>query len=215
MCTMGDDPFDPARDPIARRVSVGLAKIGLALRSQAWQEAAGRGLTPTQGQALALLLGSAAPLRLSQLAEGLGVTAATASDAVQALVAKGLVRKERSREDARALAVSLTPAGREEAARAASWPDFLLHAIDELSAAEQEVFLKGLIKMIRALQERGQIPVARMCVTCRFFRPNAHPDPDRPHHCAFVNAPFGDRNLRIDCPDYQSAEAGAAASAVP
>lgn len=215
MSVMDGDPFDPARDPIARRVAVGLAKIGLALRSQAWQEAAGRGLTPTQGQVLALLLGSTGPLRLSQLAEGLGVTAATASDAVQALVAKGLVRKERSREDARALAVSLTSAGREEAARAASWPDFLLSAIDELSAAEKEVFLEGLIKMIRALQERGQIPVARMCVTCRFFRPNAHPDPDRPHHCAFVNAPFGGRSLRIDCPDHQSAETGAAAGAAP
>jgi hypothetical protein len=55
------------------------------------------------------------------------------------------------------------------------------------------------------LQERGAIPVAKMCVTCRYFRPNVHPDPERPHHCAFVDAPFGDRSLRLDCPDQEPA----------
>jgi len=59
--------------------------------------------------------------------------------------------------------------------------------------------------MIAALQEQGRIPVARMCPTCRFFRPNVHDDPERPHHCAFVDAPFGDRSVRIDCPDHEPA----------
>jgi len=46
-----------------------------------------------------------------------------------------------------------------------------------------------------------------MCVTCRYFRPNAHDDPERPHHCAFVEAAFGDRNLRVDCLDHDPAGA--------
>jgi hypothetical protein len=57
--------------------------------------------------------------------------------------------------------------------------------------------------MIRTLQERGEIPVSRMCVTCRFFRPNVHAHPEPPHHCAFVDAPFGDRELRLDCADHE------------
>jgi hypothetical protein len=51
-----------------------------------------------------------------------------------------------------------------------------------------------------------------MCVYCRFFRPYAHPDdPEQPHHCAFVNAPFGDRALRVDCPEYEDADPARAA----
>jgi hypothetical protein len=65
--------------------------------------------------------------------------------------------------------------------------------------------------MIRTLQERGRIPVARMCVSCRYFQPFRYPDPDRPHHCAFVDAPFGDGELRLDCPDHAAAPAEQAA----
>ena len=56
--------------------------------------------------------------------------------------------------------------------------------------------------MIRTLQEKGRIPVARMCVSCRFFQPFRHDNPARPHHCAFVDAAFGDEELRLDCPDH-------------
>jgi hypothetical protein len=30
---------------------------------------------------------------------------------------------------------------------------------------------------------------------------------DRPHHCRFVDAPFGDSELRLDCVDHQTARA--------
>jgi hypothetical protein len=87
-----------------------------------------------------------------------------------------------------------------------------MEAVGELSAAEQAAFLRGLVTMIRTLQEKGRIPVARMCVTCRFFRPFRHDDPARPHHCAFVDAPFGDGQLRLDCPDHAAAPAEQAAA---
>lgn len=201
-------PLEP--ESLPDRLAAGLAKIGLALRSRAWREARGRGLSPTQGQILALLERRAAPLTLEEIARELAVTPATASDAVAALQAKRLVRKGRSRGDRRALALTLTARGRKEAQRAASWPDFLAKVAGELDAAEQAALLRALIKMIRALQERGEIPVARMCVTCRFFRPHRYADPIRPHHCDFVNAPFGDRDLRLDCADHAPAAPGQA-----
>jgi hypothetical protein len=101
--------------------------------------------------------------------------------------------------------VLLTPTGTREAAAAAAWPDFLLEAVGELSTVEQATFLRALVSMIRTLQEKGRIPVARMCVSCRFFRPYQHDNPARPHHCAFVDAPFGDGELRLDCPDFRTA----------
>jgi DNA-binding MarR family transcriptional regulator len=204
------DPL-PTDEPLAKRVTTGLAKVGLALKHQAWAEAGGRGLTPTQGQVLALLRANPAGLRLGALAGLLGVTAATTSDSVAALHRKGLVEKLPLAADRRAVLVRLTPAGVREAAAAAAWPDFLLEAVDELSGAEQAAFLRGLVTMIRTLQDRGRIPVARMCVSCRFFQPFRHPDPALPHHCAFVDAPFGDGGLRLDCPDHDAAPAELAA----
>jgi DNA-binding MarR family transcriptional regulator len=200
------DPLPPD-EPLAKRVSTGLAKIGLALKQQAWVEAGGRGLTPTQGQVLALLRANPAGLRLGALADLLGVTAATTSDSVTALHRKGLVAKLPMADDGRAVLVRLTAAGVQEAAAAAAWPDFLLEAVDELSGAEQAAFLRSLVTMIRTLQARGRIPVARMCVSCRFFQPFRHDHPTTPHHCAFVDAPFGDGELRLDCPDHAAAPA--------
>src|SRR3546814_1949368 len=68
-----------------------------------------------------------------------------------------------------------------------------------LDDGERAAFLKGLTKMIGALQTRGTIPVQRMCVSCAHFRPNVHSDAATPHHCAFVDAAFGDASLRLDC----------------
>jgi DNA-binding MarR family transcriptional regulator len=204
--------FDLAADPPQPRVVTALAKIGLALRTQAWREAETRGLTPTQGQILALLRAHDG-MRLGAIAEALAVTPQTASNAVTALVAKQLVRKRARADDARALALTLTPAGVRVADEAARWPDFLLAAIATLDAQEQAAFLTGLMKVVRTLQERGQIPVSRMCLTCRFFRPHVHDDAQRPHHCAFVDAPFGPRALRFDCADHAPAEKKAADAA--
>ena len=184
-------------------ISTGLGKIGLALRHEAWRSGRDSRLTPTQGALLALLWRRGRPLHLWELAEGLAVTAPTASDSLAALVEKGLAVKTRSPEDGRSLSVRLTQEGEREAVQAAMWSDFLAEAAEGLDEREQGVFLRGLTKMIRRLQREGRIPIARMCVNCRFFRPYAHAQGSRPHHCDYVDAPFGDRELRLDCSDQQ------------
>lgn len=196
----------------SQQVVAGLARIGAVLKSQAWQQAVPSGLTPTQAQVLALLHahGAGRRWRLGALAAELAITPATASDAVSALVRKGLVQKQRAAGDARAVELTLTPAGARAAAAVADWPEALLRALDTLSPAEQAALLRALSTVIRALQRSGQIPVARLCVACRYFRPHVYPDPERPHHCAFVDAPFGDRQLRLDCPDFVAHDAAAA-----
>lgn len=53
------------------------------------------------------------------------------------------------------------------------------------------MLLESVIKLIGALRTQGKTPVAEMCRTCRYFWPKAHSkDPERPHLCAFVDAPF-------------------------
>lgn len=192
--------------PTAEQVTAGLYKLGLALRTHAWRESVPRGLTPTQTQVLALLRASGAARRLSEVADEMAVTLPTASDAVKTLVAKGLISKERAPDDARAVALTLTARGREEAESRTAGPEFVVAAVAALAPDEQRMLMRILVKMVRTLQERGEIAPARMCVACRFFRPFAHlGDTARPHHCDFVGAPFGDAGLRLDCPDFDAA----------
>ncbi len=203
MTTNSANPSDHfSEDSTEERILVGLSKISLALKHQSWQDSNQQGLSPTQTQILALLQAKGSVgMRLSEVARGLAVTTATASDAVRVLHLKGLVQKGRSPQDGRAITITLTAQGSQVAEATSCWSDLLLDAVSELSEVEQTVFLRGLIKMIRKLQDTGQIPIGKMCVTCRFFQPNRYPDSDRPHHCDLVDAPFGDRNLRLDCPD--------------
>ncbi|MDQ7842833.1 MAG: MarR family winged helix-turn-helix transcriptional regulator [Armatimonadota bacterium] len=200
--------FDLVSGPVERRIATGLAKIGLALKIHAWREAGARAVTPTQAQILSLVGNAPEGVTVGEVASRLGVTAPTASDAVEALVRKQLLRKGRSPRDARVRSITVTPQGRRVARRIGDWTDFLVPAVEALDPDEQAIFLRALVSMIRILQDRGEIPVSRICVTCRFFRPYVHKNPARPHHCAFVDAPFGDRLLRVDCSDHQPADAG-------
>ena len=205
-----DHYFDRHNDPLGQRIAQGLSKLGTALRHQAWRQASPRGLTPTQGQILTLL-SSRPGATLAQVAEALAVRPATASDAVSSLERKGLVSKARQPGDARLLSLQLTEDGERTAAEAIQWPEFLVEAIDHLDGDERRVLLRAVVRMIGALQQRGQIPVSRMCSTCHHFRPRVHADPRRPHHCQYVDAPFGDVDLRIDCPEYEPATEARAA----
>lgn len=207
------NPFDAEPTTHEARLADGLSRIATAIRAHDWAGASSAGLTPTQGRALAQLNDAKDGLRLGALAATLGVSAPTASDAMAALVRKGLVLRSEAREDRRAARFSLSEAGKVAAANTASWPAFLVAALATLGDPEQAILNRALIKLIRTMQERGEIPVQRMCLTCRFFRPYAHSeDAARPHHCAFVDAAFGDRRLRLDCPEHEAADVDAQAA---
>jgi DNA-binding MarR family transcriptional regulator len=191
--------FDDNSEPIERRISTGLHKLGLAMKHRTWRDAAEDGLSPTQGQILVAL--AQEPLTGTELSGRLGVTLPTVSDSVRVLVEKGFVDRKPDPRHPRASLITLTGAGRRRARRASAWPAFMAAAVSTLSTSEQSAFLSGLLKMIRMLQEDGQIPTSRMCVTCVHFRPDVH-EGAMPHHCAFVDAPMAGDHLRVDCEDH-------------
>lgn len=184
---------------VSDRVLAGLSKLSLVMRHESWRSAGKRGLTPTQAQILSILAGSAAPLGLKEVARQMAITMGTASEALSSLVAKGLVRKGKSESDGRAIVLALTRSGEREAATAAAWPASLVNAIEALPEPERAGLLRGLVGMIRTLQEQGSVPTARMCVGCTYFRPNEYPGQAKAHHCMLIDAPIGDTDLRIDC----------------
>lgn len=201
-------PSDPNLP--AARIATGLYKLALVLRHQSWKASGQRGLTPTQSQILALLAKPSFQAGLKRVARHLSITMGTASEAVSALERKGLVRKDASPQDGRALVLKLTPAGRAEARRTSEWPEVFVRAADALPAPEQAGLLRGLVGLIRTLQEDGAIPTARMCVGCRHFRPNVAPGQVKAHYCAFLAAPIGDSDLQLDCRDMQPVTPAAA-----
>ena len=196
-------PFDLKPDSLEQRIATGLHKVALALRHHDWLAASADGLSPTQGRILAALAMDG-PLTGTELAERLGVTLPTISDSARALVEKELVTKRPDERHPRASLLDLTAAGTRRAERVRGWPEFLAAAVRTLSGPEKESFLAALVKTIRALQEKGQLPVSRMCITCVYFRPRAHDGP-LPHHCAFVDVPMADWHLRVDCEEQEEA----------
>ncbi len=195
--------FDANTQPLASRIVTGLNKIGLAMKQQAWQQANSEGLSATQGQILASLVADG-PLTGSELSERLGVTLPTISDSVRALVEKQLLTKSPDPRHPRAKLLAPTTEGKALGGRARSWPEFMAAAVTELSPEEQQAFFSGVVKMIRALQEQGLVPVSGMCVTCTHFRPNVHGGA-APHHCALVDAPIAGDQLRLDCAEHELA----------
>lgn len=182
----------------------GLGRIALYWRAGAWQAAAGQGLNPTQAEILTHLA-RRGPERQVELAAMLGVTPASLSDSVASLVAKGLAERQPDARDRRAVRVALTEAGRATQAALPPAPEALVRALSDLPLADRGPMLRALTRIIRSLQEARAIPVQRMCVTCRHFRPHVHNDAATPHHCAFVDAAFGDAALRLDCGEHEEA----------
>ena len=153
--------FEASAEPLAQRITTGLVKVGLALKSRAQLEAGRHRMSPTQGQILAFLrLRPNQGATLSAVAQGLAITPGTACGAVRTLEKKVLVRKVRSKFDARRVTITLSAKGRRKAEQTANWPTFLIAVADTLTSPEQEVFLGALMKIIRALEKRGDIPVS-------------------------------------------------------
>lgn len=185
----------------------GFARLSAFLREEQWRLAEAHGLTPTQIDILVLLKRRGA-CRGRDIARQLGVRQPTSSGAVDALARKGLAGKRRDPSDGRAVLVDLTASGATLAARLDRAPEALETALSRLGTAARADLARSLTTVIKDLQENGAIEPQRHCVSCRFFRPNLHDNPEKPHHCAFVDAAFGDASLRFDCGDHDEADAG-------
>ncbi|MEQ1656783.1 MAG: MarR family transcriptional regulator [Nitrospira sp.] len=191
------------RDELPGRLVTGLSKIGLAMKSRPWRRQGRQGVGPLQVQVLLFL--RTQPNRcamVSVIAKELSVKLPTASEVIRTLELKQLVRRRRSDTDNRVVTVHLTAKGMKASQVGTGWPEALAAATQQLSGPEQANLLAILVKMIRALQLQGEIPVARMCVSCEHFSPNAHPNSAASHHCQFIDTPLADQSLRLDCSDY-------------
>lgn len=197
-----ETPWDSTPD-ISARIVTAIGRIATVLRAGMWEVCTAEGLNPAQAEILQLLLHRRRGVRLSWLARQLSISAASASDSVAALVAKGLVRKARAEEDGRATALHLTPEGEQVAARFGHALSFADTAASRLPSTEQLQLLTGLFRLIAELQHTERFPELRACLSCRHFEANKYPGKAVPHHCALVDAPLPISFLRIDCAEHE------------
>ena len=202
---MSTAPDRAARSPddLDGKLAGALERVGHALRVGLGERARAEGLTATQAQLLLRLVTAPPPRRqVGALAAEFDVTQPTVSDAVAALRRKGLVRQGPAAADRRSRPIELTPRGARTAERLGSWQEPLAAALAETPFERREQALLLLLDVIGRLQSAGAISVARICTTCRYFRPEAHDDPAAPHHCALLDAPLRRTQLRVDCGDH-------------
>ncbi|HUK97378.1 MAG TPA: MarR family transcriptional regulator [Gaiellaceae bacterium] len=112
----------------------------------------GPALTATQRVALIETLEAAEPIRLHDLAERLGVTAPTASRAVDGLVEHGVLERRPDPDDRRAVRISLTSEGRSlvEERKSRVLAAFL-PAAAAMAPTDQERLIELLAELDRAL----------------------------------------------------------------
>lgn len=198
-----ETPTDP--DTITHRLREALARVATVMRVDDWERAKQVGLNPTQLAILDLLEGRPGGLAVREIAAYLGVSQPTATDSINALERKGLVEKLPSSTDRRVVTVMLSAEGLRLSRHDNAAEGAADRAIKTLPAMELEMLLLTMVRLIRELQETNAIPIQRMCATCRHFAPFAQPGTARPHHCRFVDAAFGQRDLRIECRDHEIA----------
>lgn len=190
--------------PLPERLRDGLDRLASLQRLEQWRASGAQGLNPTQLAILRRLDGSG--LRVQAIARALGLSQPTVTDSLAALERKGLIARQSDPQDGRASLLHLTGTGRAALQTARGEMTLIDRALAALSPQEQTALLTITIKMIRTLLDDGQMPVQRMCVTCRYFRPHRSEGTSTPHYCEFVKAPFGANELRLDCGDHDAAQ---------
>jgi DNA-binding MarR family transcriptional regulator len=192
---------------IDSKIVAALERLSQAFRILLWEQAKEHDLSPIQIQFLVYLLYRQQErvflCRVSQLAREFDLTQATVSDAVKSLEEKNLVYRESYPGDKRIFILRLTPQGKQLALKLSTWANIIKEKVVQFCPKEQETVLKFLMQLIASLQRAGIITISRMCMTCRFFQPDAHPGTDSPHHCKLIDKPLANSELRIDCPEHE------------
>jgi DNA-binding MarR family transcriptional regulator len=195
-------------EAIVSRLAAGLVRVAVTTQHDTVPE----GTAPTvertmaQQQLLLVLARRSRTFRVTELAAELAMTLQAVVATSGALAREGLVQMRPSPSYAPdEVRVSLTGRGEAAVPDLANWADDLLAEVEELDETEQRRVLDLVTQQIAALQRQGRIPITRICLTCRFFDGYAHPGSSSPHHCWYVDAPFGYRELRLRCPE-QSAD---------
>jgi len=196
--------FFSKTDPgLEEKILTGLEQIGRAIAMLQDHESRAQNLSDLQMNLIISLLEPHHARTIGGIAEELNLTPPTISDAVRVLEDKEMVLKTRDPKDERVVRLDLTARGKSTARRLKEKQNPLLKVITHLTEEEKVSLLSLLIKLTKFFQDKGLVSVARLCANCQYFHPNRYPGKEKPHHCGFVDSPFGEPELQIDCSEHR------------
>ena len=132
----------------------------------------------TQWNALMRLCAQPGHMSATQLSRELGYDTGALSRVVDELERRGLVRRQRSRRDRRAVEIATTAAGRRQAASARRAMAELLNELVEPYTEAEIVTLIGLLRRMQLHLQRAAAPASPAATevrTSRGPRPKSHP----------------------------------------
>jgi DNA-binding MarR family transcriptional regulator len=190
----------------ATDLATGLVRLAAAI-DYASRGSSGPGDHTIVEQQLLLMLNQRGPgLTLQDLAGQAGMSRQDTLNVLGALVTKDMVALDPAPSySPHETLIDLTERGRSYP-KLLNWAADLLAELDQLDDEDQRLLLDLVVRRIATLQRENRIPITRMCLTCRFFDPYAHVGRPQPHHCRLVDAPFGNQQLRLRCPEQQPPE---------
>nr|WP_280827936.1 MarR family winged helix-turn-helix transcriptional regulator [Mycobacterium sp. OTB74] len=174
------------------------------MRVLARRAAESHDLSSTQMRVLGwLFVGPPPDARGTTLARELNVADPTVSDAIAALIRKGLVIRTPDPTDRRRHDLVLTHAGRKAAAELSGWTAPAEIATSKLSRIEAEQLLDTLLRVMAKLHDAQMLPVIRACSTCVQLESTGIDM--RSYRCTFYDTPLTISDLRVDCADHVTA----------
>lgn len=166
------------------------------------------GLSPEQVRIL-VYLGRASPgeATVTDLAKTFLVGHATVSASVGRLVERGLVERVPV-GPGRKSRLELTGDGAEAAGRAARCSATFEDAVGGLDARAKPAFLHALLTVLGHVQDAAGMEPTRLCLNCNHFSPVEEEPAAAPYKCEDHGEAMATGSLRLQCPDFDTAEGG-------
>ena len=202
--------FNPEiqEESTGNKIIVALERLSEAFRVLLWQESKETLLSPIQVQILIFLLFHRKEhCSVSYLSDEFNMTKATISESIKVLLRKNLIQKDEDPRDTRSAVITLTPEGKRIAERSSAFTSVLEGPVGHLDEDQKAIMLKGLLQLIKALNQAGIITVQRMCFSCKFYRLTADG-----HFCKLMQKPLADSEIRIDCAEHEPVQSHSGSS---
>ncbi len=180
-------------------IIIGLERISEAFKSLLWEKAKIHGISPIQIQILLFVSKHKSELcNVSHLAKEFNLTKPTISDAIKILDKKEFIEKDYSSSDSRSYTLMLSESGKELIKDLNTYSQPLENVLDDLNETNLNLMYNTLTHLIFQLNRGGVLTVQRTCFGCRFYEQK-----DKGHYCHFLKKPLVDRELRLDCPEFE------------
>lgn len=194
-----------SRDNIDEKIFQTIEKLGQIWRAHLWKAVLSEELSPIQGQILIFIARHHKRRnRVGEMALEFGLSPATISDAVKALIRKELIYKFPNEHDKRIHHLGLTPAGKQVDGRLTGWANAIKTEIKKENSVNKRQALSFLLGLIARLKRKRLVDMVRLCLFCQHFHPHFNPGSKRPHYCDLLARPLDIVDIRLDCPTFLS-----------